>query len=135
MPYLNWKAALLKPVRTELPDSRVRLELALPKANAEELLADLKAALAPGGAELKVDLPESWTVYFKAREGLSRLQLAHPQTGEWVATVHLSEAHGQRLLQGLERAGDGRAHPRLVVSELGALGSINNFDLVLWHSD
>src|SRR4051794_37056919 len=125
MPYLNWKDQTgLKQEIAGGPGGAgpLRLTLGLDSAQASMLLPLLRDVLseeAPLGSELRVDLPRNWIVFWKKREGESRLLIAHPQTDEWVATAALSAAHGQLLLERFERLSSGEA---LSVGELEATG-------------
>ena len=125
MPHLNWRAKTVTLSRTEHATYQSQLELKLTPELAAELVTELKPALTSGGAELRVDLPENWTVYWKLKGGLSRLQLAHPQSGHWVATVHLTPEHAARLLEALEKL-----EGPIAVCALGAVAPLVNFELL-----
>jgi hypothetical protein len=145
MPYLNWKEQKrikqeigpLAPGGSHEPGDKLRLTLSLESGPLLELLPLLREAFAPGGGELRLDLPRGWIVFWKRREGESRLLLAHPQTDEWVATVALSGEHGASLLERLDRlasvapgaSGPGELH----LGDLAATGGVSNLELTLVH--
>lgn len=130
MPYLNWKTSKLGLSRTSHPRFQNQLELSLDAAALQELRNELAAVFSTEGAsqrtELKLELPQNWTLYWKAKEGLSRMQLAHPQTDHWVATVQLSAEVATRLLEALAGSPN-----QILLSQLGTLASINNLELIL----
>ncbi|MBI3542371.1 MAG: hypothetical protein HY075_03740 [Deltaproteobacteria bacterium] len=131
MAYLNWKTRPgIKLTRSQHPTRQSQLEVALPPELVAELHAELAAAFAPGGSELKLELPEGWVTYWKLKGGLSRLQLAHPAADQWVATIQLTDAHGAALLAGLQALG-APGGAGFAVGTLGAMAPIVNFELVL----
>jgi hypothetical protein len=131
MPRLSWRDGAPHPATSTHPTFQTELALALTEAQARELAGELVKALAPSGAELKLELSGGWTLYFKLREqGLSRLQLAKPQIDQWVASLHLSPEHSQRLISGLEQLYSSEVD-RFRLSELGSLTAIVNFELVI----
>jgi hypothetical protein len=75
--------------------------------------------------ELRLELPNGWAVFWKEREGESRLLIAHPSAEVWVATCALTREHGltvlERLREGLE----------ITVGEAVPLASISNVEVTL----
>jgi hypothetical protein len=134
MPYLNWKeqTALKQEIAPhESESSRQRLTLWLDKQPLEQLLPMLREVLAEeGGGELRLDLPRGWIIFWKKREGESRLLLAHPQQDEWVATVALNSEHAGLLIERLEKLGSGQT---LSLGELASTGGVSNLELTLVH--
>lgn len=144
MPYLNWKEhgighqmhhpATLHPSAggDELSVAKMQLDL---DAEALAILVQGLEQVFSSGGELRVDLPDQWIVFWKKRPSDSRLLLAHPQHGEWVATIALEEAHGQHLLNALKKLSVGESVSVHETSELGAdlyaPGSVNNLELRL----
>ena len=128
MPYLNWKTREIRKTIEPHADARSTLALNLSAEERAQLLPMLEEVYAHGGAELRLDLPGEWIIFWKSRESESRLLLAHPQRDEWVATVALESEHGRRLLQRLGELGTGDA---LSISELGAIGSVSNVEIIL----
>ncbi len=138
---MNWKERPL--ARQEIgpaPGHEVsRLSLGVGAGEAAELAAALRelfavAAAAPAGphGELRLDLPRGWIVFWKLREGESRLLLAHPQQDEWVATAALTREHGALVAERLERlAGGALLNVGEVGGELGVIGSVSNVELVI----
>jgi hypothetical protein len=126
MPYLNLREL---PVTREIRpldgqtageerDFAMRVVLG---AEALGRLADALSALGIG-AELRVDLPGDWTLFWKAREGESRMLVAHPESEQWVATLALSPSHLALAVAAL-RAGAASVH------SLEALSSVSNLEL------
>jgi hypothetical protein len=113
---LDWKAKPERVTRATHPKFQTQLTV---KASAGELaeLRDELARAVAGGEELRWELEHGWRIYFKLRAGASRVQLAHPQLYEWVATLSLSQGHFDRLLESLDAA----ARQEGVVVELNRL--------------
>ncbi len=95
-------------------------------------LTDLLLAASGGGstskAELRVDFPQKWTVFWKIRESETRLLLAHPDQDSWVGTVSLTIAHCEALVQRLEQEGD--LNP-VVVSTFGPTSRMGNLEVII----
>src|SRR3954463_4939198 len=100
MPYLNWKSSPLKqevkprpnrpgePVVMGSGADSMSMELEISaEALAAELLPSLKGTFEEGGGELRVDLPQEWSLFWKLREGESRALIAHPAKDQWVGTL------------------------------------------------
>jgi hypothetical protein len=128
MPYFDWKAT---PGVSLQVASHERYETELCVALSGERLGELHQVLeqvfVQAEAELRVDFPGNWTLYWKARDGESRILLAHPEREEWVGTVAWAHGSVAALLQGLGslKAGSGD----LVLSELDRLSSFSNLNL------
>lgn len=137
MPYLNWKTKPVRVATSTHPDYQSQLDLGLSSDLAQELSTELTQTFSAGGDELKLELPNGWTLYFKQRIGAGRMQLAHPQTNQWVATLNLTPAHGLALATQLGALSSGAAPAstetlqRFVVSRLGQLAPIINFELTI----
>jgi hypothetical protein len=133
MPYLNWKEAALDRVNQEIISEGYsqRLTLSFGDLEREQLLSELREVLAEGSrGELRLDLPRGWIIFWKLREGESRLLIAHPQAEEWVATASLDPAHAQRLLESLDKL---ETNGSVVLGELGPVGSVSNVEIQLVH--
>lgn len=112
MAYLNWKA--LPPAELKLdvkpggnvpryaggPVPKTRLELGLTHSRRTELKVALQntAVGRTPGAELRVDLPSNWILFFKTWPSGCRFLIAHPASGEWVSTLALDPLHTDALL-------------------------------------
>lgn len=121
MPFLNWRRQTLK--QEVLPHSTLQnqLKLTLDVPSLAALVDSLHGTFERGEGELRLDLPQGWILFWKVREGDSRLLLAHPQKDEYVTTAALRLDHGQRVvadLRALQAGGEVR------VAELGILLSI-----------
>jgi len=143
MPYLNWKEHSIGHSMHHLKEgdagfvaysvshSVAKMQLDLGAEDLATLVQGLEQVFAAGG-ELRVDLPDQWIVFWKKRPSDTRLLLAHPQQGEWVATAALEETHSQNLVSALKKLSPGEG---VSVHELGAdlyeSGSVNNLELRL----
>ncbi|MGE0614044.1 MAG: hypothetical protein AB7P04_00250 [Bacteriovoracia bacterium] len=68
---------------------------------------------------------EQWAIYWKIRDAESRAMLAHPNPGEWVATLALTEAHLEVVIDKLRRAESFR------LDGAGNLARMSNFHVVI----
>jgi hypothetical protein len=141
MPYLNWKERPIAlgartrpgPAHAELTE----LDVAFGPAERDELLAQLAGVFArfdetaPFQPELRIDLPQGWALFFKLREGESRLLLAHPEAEVWVATLALDSDHAARFLRALPELAAADAGAALRLSELAPVARVSNCELVL----
>ena len=158
VPYLNWKEhsvghTMLHPAMSHpathrsttlhpsadgdgrsVAHSVAMMQLDLDTQELSALVLGLEQVFASGG-ELRLDLPDQWIVFWKKRPTDSRLLLAHPQQGEWVATIALEETHAQNLVNALKRLSAGEGVSVHELGELGAdlyaPGSVNNLELRL----
>lgn len=130
MPYLNWKEPGDR-VHAEIRSHAKRgheLVLRLSSSGAAELAASLRPVFSEPGTELRLDLPREWIVFWKLRDGESRLLLAHPQEDEWVTTVALEPSAARKVLEAMTSSGAGTM---LVFGQLFAIGSFSNVEVVL----
>jgi hypothetical protein len=151
MPYLNLKDPAqgvrkqeVAPAPGESMRERHVMRLTLEPAAVSSLLPMLReifdapaaAAHEPRrlGGELRVDLPREWIVFWKPRDGESRLLLAHPQPEEWVATVALSEGDGKELIRRMESMESLPEGQSLRLNEWVAPGSVSNLELELMRA-
>ena len=131
MPYLNWKTA---PVHQDVTHLDARspgqkeflLELAMNRDSLNELLSMLEDVFLQGGPEFRLDLPREWIVFWKNRDGESRLLIAHPQPEEWVTTIALEKEHASRLLERLRGLQSGQS---VELSALGPVGPVSNVEV------
>jgi hypothetical protein len=128
MPYFDWKSSggvALKVVDHE------RFETELQVTLSEERLNDfhhvLSAVMVQAEAELRIDFPGKWTVYWKARDGESRILLAHPEAEEWVGTVAWAHSSTESLLRELAALRDGAGEVNL--GELDRLSRFSNLTI------
>ena len=151
MPYLNWKEMslthqeVIKRGSAEPggAEDQMRMRIGLTPAGRGELLTRLQEVLvvpeiqeagAPSSfrptltTELRLDLPLNWIIFWKLRDGESRLLLAHPHPSEWVATAALSLAHAHAFLARLESL---EMDSSLILSDLGLVDSVSNTEIVL----
>ena len=141
MPYLNWKEQTqlkqeIAPDATVAdqasPVNKMCLSLFLDSNLLSQLLPLLRDTFEnEGTSELRLDLPRGWIIFWKKREGESRLLLAHPQEDEWVSTVALSADHGLLLVQALGKLGAGQA---IQLGALAETGKVSNLELALAHT-
>jgi hypothetical protein len=130
MPYLNWKerstAHSMRPLPVGSHEGRSQMDLGF---NAEEislLVPHLEEIFLSGGFELRMDLSDGWTVFWKSRESGSRLLLAHPEHQEWVATVALELGLGVKLIERLKAL---KSEQSFSIHELGAESGIEFYSL------
>lgn len=107
-----------------------QLTVGLSHAEIQSWVAASKDALSEGGEELRVDMPQGWTIYWKARAGESRFLLAHPETDLWVATFTLGQAAAQSWLTSLQSLLSQRS-PQAILSQSGPVSRLSNLELVL----
>ena len=132
MAYLNWKDS--KVFIGTRPHSRFQTVLTL-KLRSEDriaLLSSLEDVYYRDEGELRLDLPSNWVVFWKKREQGSRTLLAHPQKEEWVATLALEFDLADRMMSKLKELGN---QGSLLLSELGPLDSISNFEIELLQDE
>ena len=130
MPYLNFSEKPIELHKSAHP--RFETQLAMQIAGAElmvlqEGLSNLLLSDNPERVELRVDLPSKWTIFWKLREGETRLLLAHPEEDAWVATVSMTREHCEAIIDAFSKLSD---VPE-VLSQLGATSRISNFDLTV----
>jgi len=126
MPQLSWKLSdtqleMKSETAVRMEVTTLRLHLDQPQANE---LAEAISALGPSN-ELRHTLTAQWTLFWKLREGESRLLLAHPESEHWVATLALTSADRDVIAGKLSMTGEAK------LSEVLALGWQSNLDLVL----
>jgi hypothetical protein len=132
-PYLNWKSGAVRQEVQPHPEQprRMLMRLELDEAGRAALAPLLREVYAEDGGELRLDLPREWVVFWKRREGESRLLLAHPAEDQWVATIALEANLGGKLAAALEALPGGESFR---VGALGPLGSVSNLELEIGRS-
>jgi hypothetical protein len=126
MAYLGWSSQSLSIKHEQFLTEGRALTLGLSRDAAETLLVALAAIEQGTEKELRVDLPQGWTLFWKRREDDSRLLVAHPTDQTWVGTLALSPAHFEALRHAVSSGG------RFSVFEgHSGVGDVSNFDLVL----
>ena len=100
MPFLSWKEETLSQELIPKSDGFV-MTLALSPEHRKVLLASLTDVFARPRSELRLELPQDWVIFWKLREGDSRLLIAHPAETEWVATVALGASDAEAFLTDL----------------------------------
>ncbi len=136
MPYLNWSKqdATETPVVAETsqhPRYETQLTLKLPSGELGKLIAELQAVFAEPGTELRLELPMRWTLYWKLRDGDSRLLLAHPDHESWVGSVSLNELHSKSLLETLRALAPGQSYRFTDLREQGSWSTVGNLEIVM----
>lgn len=133
MAHLDWKSESLHLRESEakfgvsggVPAKFERLlELGVSAAQRAALFGALVALKSKEGSELRLELPQGWTIFWKLREGESRLFLAHPDHDSWVATLSLTAEHLAALLQAPVESAIG-------LSSLAPISRMSNFELVV----
>jgi hypothetical protein len=130
MPVLNWGEQPLNLEVSQRSVKEVRLTLRLSRAHLDELVTELSEIFAANDGsfapELRLVLPQNWVLFWKARSEGARLLLAHPATDEWVGTVALEISWAGRMMESFSRLESGQ---RVLLSQLGGIHSVSNFDL------
>jgi hypothetical protein len=102
------------------------MSLSIPSTQlSEELLPKLRETFLEEAGELRLDLPEEWSIFWKKREDDSRLLIAHPQKDQWVATVALTEEYATKVLHEVSTLTAGESY------DFGKPGSVCNLELVI----
>jgi hypothetical protein len=127
MPYMNWKRAQIGQEIGEHSRGKL-LTMSLTRTALDELLPRLEGVFVHHEAELRVDLPEEWVIFWKMRDSESRLLIAHPQEKEWVTTVALDAPHGLKLLGLLKDLESGGS---VTIGELSSVGNVSNVEVIL----
>ena len=130
MPYLNWTETEILPVSSEHPRWGTQLDLALSAERIVTLVDSLAPVFAKAGSELRIDFPSKWTLYWKIREGDTRLLLAHPDADAWVGTVALNPEQAESFLMRLRGLSLPEANS-IQMSELPGVSRPSNLELVL----
>jgi hypothetical protein len=137
MPYLNWKERSTGHSMRPLPaggEGRSQMDLGFSSEDIGLLVPYLEEIYLRGGHELRMDLSNGWTVFWKSRESGSRLLLAHPEHQEWVATFALEVQLGAKLVERLKELSAGQS---VSIHELGeelgiefySLGAVSNVEV------
>ncbi len=132
MPFLNWGDSPVVLQAVQKTDRETQLILGLSEILVRELAQELTEIYAASGIsygkELRWVLPQSWVVFWKTRIDGARLLLAHPQKDEWVGTMALAPDWSSRWVESLQNLRPGQS---VVLSQMGGVHSVSNFDLVV----
>lgn len=137
MAYLDWTATQIghETRPQETCDTALTLSLRVPGESLGELVSALSPVVGGSERELRVELAgpsdssgTKWMLFFKLRESESRVLVAHPDADEWVATVALERAHGERWLTTLRGLEAGQS---VALGQLQSLGLVSNLELVI----
>jgi hypothetical protein len=93
----------------------------------EDLLPSLKNTFEQQAGELRLDLPNEWSLFWKAREGDTRILVAHPSKDQWVGTIALEPQFASRLIERLEKSVSG---DEIRFSSVDTVSKQSNLDLV-----
>jgi hypothetical protein len=128
MPFLNWKERPIQQSIEALASGVTGWSMTFNREELEELVAGLGAVLestsqaseaesmALVGVELRLTLSGESAIFWKLHAGGSKLLIARPEEGRWVATLSLERSHFQRVVDRLRVLSEGE---RLAVGELG----------------
>jgi hypothetical protein len=132
MVFLDWSA---RPgVHLQLEEhprwkQQVRISAAVSAPEWSELAQALRETFGEGGGpETRLQLPQGWTIYWKARDAESRLFMAHPEKEEWVVNASLEAPHGAAVIGALEGAEKGSV---VTVSAVGRINRMSNVEIAL----
>ena len=127
MPYLDWKTESLTQQVSNESRFGSQLTLNLSGALIGVLATELRELFAEVSmAELRIDLPQEWKLFWKARDTESRLLIARPEQAQWVMTLALERSLISALLGRLEGL---RAGESVNISSIGSVGSVSNAEL------
>ncbi|MBL7716207.1 MAG: hypothetical protein JNL01_12150 [Bdellovibrionales bacterium] len=118
MAYLNWTNNV--PGAFEIQVGQGSVELRVNSEYRKTLLEKLREGQS---YELRMDLSQGWTVYWKVREGDSRLLLSHPEKDQWVGAVSLNQEDFNRVISWIE-------NPEADVVSLSSLKTYGSFSKV-----
>ena len=130
MPYLNWLERPIELTRTNHHRFGTQLELPLTSEDLARLREAVSEVILAGEGELRVDLPQDWTIFWKAREGESRQLLARPEKDKWVATLAYHSNEGRALINALTTKLSAPGNS-IRLSELGPLNATSNIEVVI----
>jgi hypothetical protein len=128
MPFLNWREIPVAQRIDSHPRREKLLHLEIPAASLAGLVDALEGVFARAEGELRVELPEGWALFWKEREGESRLLLAHPTEHAWVATAALTREDGLAVVTALRALAPASS---VDVGELVPVARMSNMELRL----
>lgn len=132
MPYLNWTN---KPIRQNVEPHlffETHLKLELRATEISTLGSSLESVFVHHGPELRLELSDSWILFWKMREEGSRILLAHPEAEQWVATIAFSSDLGVKLIEALKGL---KASQTLSLSQFGTLNSFSNLEISIFYQE
>ncbi len=132
MPYLDWtpeelEVSLIQEV-SQSNSSRTQLTLKLGSKEIQSFIGELESIYGGTSRELRISLPQGWTVFWKKRDSGARALLAHPQSNEWVSTIALEADQGKQLISFLNALEIGQSFN---LSQRIALDQVSNLELVI----
>jgi hypothetical protein len=125
MPFLNWRELEIKASVSPHPRRGNQMTLEVPGHALSALIHGLEKVFSHAQGELRVDLPSGWVLFWKEREGESRLLLARPNADSWVATAALTREHGLEVLVRLRKG------EPVSVGEIAIVASMSNVEIEL----
>ncbi|MBC7693738.1 MAG: hypothetical protein H7222_18375 [Methylotenera sp.] len=134
MAYLNFTQKPIELKASTHPRYETQLEMKIAKEDLQLIREGLQAILASPKSELRVDLPQKWTIFWKLRETETRQLLAHPETDAWVASLALTPEHCQAVIAAMGAATDSAAGENAnvgAISRLGNTSRISNFEMTV----
>ena len=134
MAYLNFTQKPIELKASTHPKFETQLEMKIGADDLKLIQAGLQAVLNSPKSELRVDLPQKWTLFWKLRETETRQLLAHPEADAWVASLALTREHCEAVIAAMERA-LGEQHDMGAdigaISRLGQTSRISNFEMTV----
>src|SRR4051812_20051355 len=98
MSFLNWRESAVTAAVSPHPRRGSIMTLEVSPNDLPALIEALEEVFSSAAGELRLELPNGWTVFWKEREGESRLLLARPDAKTWIATAALTPEHGKALV-------------------------------------
>ncbi len=111
-------------------DQKMVLNLRISAEKMAEFSESIAAIRAKEGSELRTELPDGWTIFWKVRLGESRFFVARPEIGQWVATLALSPTHFESF-QALLRESGLAAGVECALSSLEKVSRMSNLEVIL----
>lgn len=94
----------------------------------ESFVAVLNDTLLQKKSELKVMLPQGWSLFFKTKPGAMRFMMARPQDTAWVGSVSVSEELLDSVFAQLHSLKEGKVTV-LSWKSFGVVHVLSNFEL------
>jgi hypothetical protein len=129
MPFLNWTEASIHQTVSSHPQLGTQLTLGLKSTELQMLISLLEDVYSHQGHELRLALPQGWVLFWKRKDAESRILLAHPEEKEWVATVALESASGQKWVEALKGLHPGQPG---FLSQLAPLSGMSNLEIMIF---
>jgi hypothetical protein len=126
MVYLDWKKQGIALEVKSLGRLGSKLSLTIREGDLADFLPALEEIYIRDEGELRLELPENWVIYWKAKESGNRVLVAHPQPDHWVATVALEREVGQKLILAVKAL---KSSESFILSQIAPLEAVSNLNI------